>query len=330
MQEPRVLYYVEFRSLEEDYSEENYEENQESKNDKWTYIAGAFFSKDDAYEELEKIKIETNPDTGLLRVGEKKLYEDPDPSAGFSSLDEVLTETLEELERVSLLDTLYAYPHLAGYFKKEKIYSLYEDLLGKYDISDLESYWQDFDKKFKERNNRTYSEFRNGCPSLYFLFSAISNAHKFINFTSYGISQIILGALMAASTRGVCVRGIVTNVTNSDTIELARNFRNQNGNFFKVMMFEGEYSQSIRLPHSKLMIVDGLFSFKGSANFTISAMEKSDQNLEIFETTTDKYQIRNLNNIFFSYPWERLTEEKMQYELYITKKHKSPHKKENG
>jgi phosphatidylserine/phosphatidylglycerophosphate/cardiolipin synthase-like enzyme len=60
-------------------------------------------------------------------------------------------------------------------------------------------------------------------------------------------------------------------------------------------------------PHQKLVVVDGLIAFKGSANLTNTGMRRADRGLDIHETVTDYADVTRLNNKFFAPVWKIVT-----------------------
>ena len=142
-----------------------------------------------------------------------------------------------------------------------------------------------------------------GVSSLYCLMKAIAQAKQFIHFTSFGMSHAILGGLMAVSTR-VSVRGIVANAR-TDTADLIAAFSEQDTGF-EVIALPPTRSASLEAPHQKLLIIDGLFAFKGSANLTLSGMSKADSARDILEYTRDITEIIEIHNKYFSRPWDEL------------------------
>jgi phosphatidylserine/phosphatidylglycerophosphate/cardiolipin synthase-like enzyme len=103
------------------------------------------------------------------------------------------------------------------------------------------------------------------------LLEAIRQAQVFIHFTSVGISRLILGALLVAAQR-VNVRGVVSNIDESMQAEFKQLNQEASGMWIKGF---GKDSTWREMPHQKLVVIDGLLAFKGSANFIRIGMAKS-------------------------------------------------------
>lgn len=144
-------------------------------------------------------------------------------------------------------------------------------------------------------------------PCLHVLLEAISRARWFVHFTTYGISHQIIGALKLASHR-VSVRGIVSCADESVEREV-RIHSPDGGAYFGTMNPEfsiyttpatNDARENSSIPHQKLVIVDGLLAFKGSANLTLSGWRKAAEGLDLIELVTDVDEVARLNNQFFS------------------------------
>ena len=60
------------------------------------------------------------------------------------------------------------------------------------------------------------------------------------------------------------------------------------------------------IPHQKLVVIDGLLAFKGSANLTQMAWRSAAQGTEIIEVVSNIDEIISLHNQFFSPMWVRM------------------------
>ena len=140
-------------------------------------------------------------------------------------------------------------------------------------------------------------------PPLRALFQALNNAKHFVHFTTYGISHLLIGTLKMTSQR-VPVRGIVSNVDATALAELAE-FKEE-APAFQVKTYGTESSWS-DMPHQKLVVIDGLLAFKGSANLTLSAWRKSAKGRDLLEVATDVEEVIGLHNKFFSPLWGELS-----------------------
>jgi hypothetical protein len=63
-------------------------------------------------------------------------------------------------------------------------------------------------------------------------------------------------------------------------------------------------------PHQKLIVVDGLFAFKGSTNLTNRAIRKADQGLDLNESVTNFQRVTDLNNRYFAPVWKSIARPK--------------------
>ena len=73
----------------------------------------------------------------------------------------------------------------------------------------------------------------------------------------------------------------------------------------------GELSSSYNryeLPHQKLIVIDGLLAFKGSANLTLTAWRKAQSGYNELEAVTNMENVINLHNRCFSAIWAKLSE----------------------
>src|SRR5690348_11915762 len=54
------------------------------------------------------------------------------------------------------------------------------------------------------------------------------------------------------------------------------------------------------MPHQKVIIIDGLLAFKGSANLTVDGWRKAAKGLDSVDVVTDVNEVIQLNNRLFS------------------------------
>lgn len=142
-------------------------------------------------------------------------------------------------------------------------------------------------------NNQTSSY-----PPMRGLFEAMMNAEQFIHFTTYGISALLLGALKMAALR-VDVRGVVSGIKH-DTMYRELTEYNDESPRLALRIFQNEAQY---FPHQKIIVIDGLMAFKGSANLTDFGWRKAAQGREVIEVVTDVGEVIDLNNRFFSPVW---------------------------
>lgn len=60
------------------------------------------------------------------------------------------------------------------------------------------------------------------------------------------------------------------------------------------------------IPHQKILVIDVLIAFKGSANLTLSGWRKAANGREFLEIVTNIDDVIDLNNRFFSPVWADL------------------------
>lgn len=144
---------------------------------------------------------------------------------------------------------------------------------------------------------------RDPWPTTRLLFEVLARARHFVHFTTYGISHVMIGALKVTSMR-VPVYGFASNVMDSARVELTE-MPAEAPKFHVKVVPSSTMAQDA--PHQKLIVVDGLLAFKGSANLTSAGLRKADRGLDISEVVTDYEQVTQLNNKYFAPVWKRLT-----------------------
>lgn len=135
-------------------------------------------------------------------------------------------------------------------------------------------------------------------PPIRALFEALQNAEKFVHFTTYGISVLILGALKLTAQR-VDVRGIVSGIKHEAVLREITEHQDEAPRL-KLQVYPND---SAYFPHQKIVVIDGLLAFKGSANLTDFAWRKAAQGREVIEPVTDVSEVIDLHNRYFSPVW---------------------------
>jgi hypothetical protein len=143
------------------------------------------------------------------------------------------------------------------------------------------------------------------------LLKALSIAQKFVHFTTYGgIPHILIGALKVTAQR-VHVRGIVSGargeILSENTVSELTNYRDEAPEMH-VKIYDSSHTGFTTMPHQKLIIIDGLLAFKGSANLTLAGWRKAAQGRDVVEVVTDIDQVIQLNNHLFAPIWAELSE----------------------
>jgi len=143
-------------------------------------------------------------------------------------------------------------------------------------------------------------------PPMRGLLEAQNQAQRFIHFTTYGISHQFLGALKITAQR-IPVRGIVSVPPDQNWLlpEL-EDYKNEAPNLEIKAVCTSSHNWD-KLPHQKLIIIDGWLAFKGSANLTLTAWRKAAFGYDEIEVVTDVAKVINLHNRYFSPIWSRLS-----------------------
>ena len=139
------------------------------------------------------------------------------------------------------------------------------------------------------------------------LLSSLCYAQNFVHFITFGISTMFLGALKLAA-QSIDVRGIISNIDNKLVDELTNYNYEAPKLDLKIFGRGGEKKKGQTMPHQKIIIIDGLMGFKGSANLTIPGWRKATEKREIIEVVTDVKEVIELNNQFFSPIWAEFSD----------------------
>jgi len=100
------------------------------------------------------------------------------------------------------------------------------------------------------------------------------------------------------------VRGIVSNVDSERMLDELTAFNNEAPlGRFEIKPFLREGSWWHEAPHQKLIVIDGLVAFKGSANLTLNGWRKATRGLDHVEVVTNVNEVIDLHNRLFSPVW---------------------------
>lgn len=149
-------------------------------------------------------------------------------------------------------------------------------------------------------------------PPMRAFLSALSEAEHFVHFTSWGISDMIIGALKVTAQK-VSVRGVVSNVDERQAGELT-GFHDEAPGLDVVAFEKGAILRNS--PHQKVFVVDGLLAFKGSTNFTQGGLRSAAEGNDMLEIVSDVTEVINLNNSYFS-PVRARSSDKGDIEMYL-------------
>lgn len=135
-------------------------------------------------------------------------------------------------------------------------------------------------------------------PPMRALLEALGSAQHFVHFTTFGISAMLVGALKMAALR-VDVRGVVSGIKQNALYQELTGYADESPRM-QMRVFTDE---SMHFPHQKIIVIDGLIAFKGSANLTDFAWRKAAHGHEVIELVTDVAEVVELHNRFFSPVW---------------------------
>lgn len=143
-------------------------------------------------------------------------------------------------------------------------------------------------------------------PPLAGLLQSLHLAKQFVHFTTFGISKDLLLVLKFISQQ-VQVRGVVT-ITPDQSWMLSeiKDYELEAPNLcIKTVCTSGKSWNN--LPHQKLVVVDGLIAFKGSANLTTTAWRKAANLYDSVEVLTQVDAVITHHNRYFSSVWAKLS-----------------------
>jgi hypothetical protein len=148
---------------------------------------------------------------------------------------------------------------------------------------------------------QTRNVFGKAIPPLYLLLATVSRAKKFVHFTSFGISEFFMGALkLKAHT--IQVRGIVSNVDERTLDEITSLKDDVPSGQLEIQHYLRNEAWE-EAPHQKLIVIDGLVAFKGSANLTLPGWRKAAKGRDHVEPVTNVNEVIGLHNKLFSPVW---------------------------
>jgi len=130
------------------------------------------------------------------------------------------------------------------------------------------------------------------------LLEAIGSARHCVHFTTFGISAWFVGALKMTAQH-IDVRGVISGIKRDEVYRELATYANDAPRL-QTRLF-GQDSQWY--PHQKIIVIDGLIAFKGSANLTDIGWRKAAHGREVVEVITDIAEVVDLNNRFFSPVW---------------------------
>jgi phosphatidylserine/phosphatidylglycerophosphate/cardiolipin synthase-like enzyme len=157
-----------------------------------------------------------------------------------------------------------------------------------------------------------------GAPPLDCLIDALNQARQFVHIVSYSLDLVMTGVLGAIKKR-VPVRAVL-GVCNENVEDEAKKLG------LEISIHGKEKYGTIIPPHQKIVVIDGLLAFKGSANLSTSAWHNARGPIrrDLIETATVIDEIRKLNNDYFAplwmgapTNWWNFLDEELDYENHL-------------
>jgi phosphatidylserine/phosphatidylglycerophosphate/cardiolipin synthase-like enzyme len=122
--------------------------------------------------------------------------------------------------------------------------------------------------------------------------------------------NILIGALKVTAQR-VRVRGIVSGtrgeMLSENTVSELTDYHDEAPEMH-VKIYDSSRMGFTTMPHQKLIIIDGMLAFKGSANLTLAGWRKAAEGRDTVEVVTEVEQVIELNNRLFAPIWAELSE----------------------
>ncbi len=149
--------------------------------------------------------------------------------------------------------------------------------------------------------------FQSGQPPLRALLTALAHARKFVHLVTWGISTEMIGTLKLTAQR-VPVRGIVSGLDptkpwDAKKIDELTKYQEEAPNLQIEPLMTAETWTD--LPHQKVIVIDALITFKGSANLTLGAWRKVAKNYDDIEVFTELERVIQIHNHLFSPAWSQ-------------------------
>jgi hypothetical protein len=143
------------------------------------------------------------------------------------------------------------------------------------------------------------------------LLEVLSIAQKFVHFTTYGaIPHLLIGALKVTAQH-MPVRGIVSGakgeLLSENTVSELTNYPDE-APAMDVKIYDPSLTGWKSMPHQKLIIIDGLLAFKGSANLSLSGWRKAAEGRDTVDVVTDIDRVIEINNRLFAPIWAELSD----------------------
>jgi hypothetical protein len=150
-------------------------------------------------------------------------------------------------------------------------------------------------------------------PPLRALLRALIEARSFVHFISWGISPLMIGALKVTAQR-VPVRGIVSGNFGEQIMCEVNDFKDEAPRL-DIKFCEPAGFRTTDIPHQKLVVIDSLLAFKGSANLSQTSWRSAAKGMEIIEVVSNIDEIKSLHNQFFSPIWGKMNDYNGEIEI---------------
>ncbi|QLE59798.1 phospholipase D-like domain-containing protein [Nostoc sp. TCL26-01] len=144
-------------------------------------------------------------------------------------------------------------------------------------------------------------------PPLAGLLQAFHLARQFVHFTTFGISKDFLLVLKFIAQH-IQVRGIVALTPDQSWVLSELESSDLKTPNFCIKTICTSTNNWKKLPHQKLIVIDGLMAFKGSANLTTTAWRKAAHFYDVVEVVTQIDEVITHHNRYFSTVWANLSE----------------------
>lgn len=136
---------------------------------------------------------------------------------------------------------------------------------------------------------------KNNISPIQLLFFMLARASSFVHFSTWNITNDMLGAFAMLATK-IKVRGIIGGIS-SHQVELVTAFQKEIDGFELNIFGDRTTFQG---PHQKLIVFDGLIAIEGSANLTLNAWQKAADFRESLRVITEIDEVKRINNLYFS------------------------------
>jgi hypothetical protein len=144
-------------------------------------------------------------------------------------------------------------------------------------------------------------------PPIRGLLEAQKQAKRFIHINSWGISREFLMTLKLVA-QDIPVRGIISLSPDQNwLLDELHDYKNEAPNLDIKAVCTLSHAWD-KLPHQKLIVIDGLLALKGSTNLTLAGWRKAQWDYDEVEVVTEVEKVIKLHNRYFSPIWAKLSD----------------------